>query len=671
MNKRIITPLSLLGILSSLTMINAQSVEKDSINRIKEVQIKGHSFRLKNSTSKVEVIGIDEIKTRVIEQPLRLLERIPGVNISALSQGGIADQFSMRGFTGAGHGGEAGVEIDGVALNEAAGHDGYADFNILIPISLQKITVYKGPSSALYGGRFAQAGTVSLETRKGGNYNDIRLSGGSYNTFDAQYAFGKTFMIGEREEALKTNFAIQGFTTDGYIKKSDILKGNFNGRVAYQLSDKSEIAVSVLGHRSEWGAPGYVPKEQYLDKKMRRYPHETAENDGGKKTFLSERIDFSHNISDNVKLLVFGYGVQQDFIRLGKFTYTPTGQTERFYKRNAYAFGASINGRSRLVNKNFNWITGAEFYSDNTNVRRWKTFHTRRMNQTQDRDISIRSFSVYTQGEWDLHKLFRPTIGLRFDIYGGYFANNDPNRTSTRSKINGLSHFSPKLGFRSTLVDNFDFRANVSNGFALPGDDMKYRTELKPIQLWQYETGISYNNKNIFLDVTGFMINSSREILERPIGSGEFINAGSTKRMGIETEARIDIMEALSLRGAFTHIHTRIVEGNNQNKEIAGLPKNQLNLGAIYTSSVGLGADISFRSISDYYIDDANTYKDGAYNWVNLKLFYNFDNLLSNKGNVFLAINNLFNAYYTETIFDNLYTASPTRNFSVGFNYSF
>lgn len=665
--KKLILPLGLIFTIG----VNAQTEQiRESV--IEEVYVKGQSLKSKNNTTNVGVIAIDEIKTQVVEQPMRLLERIPGVNFSALSQGGIADQFSLRGFKGAGHGGAAGVEIDGIALNEAAGHDGYADFNVIIPINLKKISVYKGPSSAIYGGRFAQAGTVSLETRKGGNYNDIRLSGGSYNTLDAQYAMGKSFKVGEREDVLKTNFAIQGFTTDGYIKNSGILKANISGRVAYQLTDKSEIAVSILGHKSDWGAPGYYPKEQYLDKKLRRYPHITAENDGGRKTFLSERIDFNHKFSDDLKLLVFGYAVQQDYIRYAKFTFTPTGQAERFYKRNAYAFGANINGNSQLAEKNFNWILGAEFYSDMTNERRWATTHRRRDRATKNVDVSVQSFSSYFQGELDLHMMFRPTVGLRYDTFFGYFENNNPGVISKRSHIKGLSHFSPKLGFVSTLVNNVDFRANVSNGFSLPGDTNKYDTDLKPIQLWQYEAGFTYNNKkNLFFDITGFVANSSREILERPLGSGEYVNAGKTHRLGLEVEGRINIAEGLEARTTYTYTHTKVKEGEHQGKALSGIPTNVFTLGTSYTSSIGLGADVNFRTISNYYTTDANVEKDGGYKRVDLKLFYNFDKLFSNKGNIFIAVNNLFNEYYTEYMWGSNYTAAPERNISVGINYSF
>lgn len=608
-----------------------------------------------------------------MEQPLRILESLPGVNVIAYGQGGVADQFSMRGFGGAGHEGQAGVEIDGVSLNEAEGHsDGYADLNILIPLNLKKITVHKGPSSALYG-RFSQAGTVSLETRKGGNYNDIRLTGGSYNTFDAQYAMGKMLKIGDRENALKTNLAVQLFTTEGYIKNSGILKGNFSGRVAYQLSDNSEVAISILGHKSDWNAPGYIPKEQYLNKSLRNKPHNTAENDGGRKTFLSERVDFSHKVSENVKLLVFGYAVQQDFTRYAKFGYNVGGQTERYNQRRVFALGGSLNGNTKLANKEFDWIAGVEFYNENTDTRRWATSFRKRGNQVQDRDISIRSFSTYAQGELNLHKLFRPSVGVRFDVFAGDYANNDAGSVATKNTIKGLSHFSPKLGFRSTLVDNLDFRANVSNGFSLPNDNMKYGTDLKPIQLWQYESGFTYNNeKNFYFDVTGFVLNTSKEIIERPIGSGEYVNGGRTRRVGVETDARVNVTEGLLLKGSLTYTQTKVLEGVYKDKELTHLPKTMFNLGATYTSPIGLGADVLFRNVSDYYTEEENTYKAGGYKIVNLKLFYNFDKKFSSKGNIFVSVNNLFNEHYAETIFGtNMYSASPTRNISVGINYSF
>ena len=675
-NRRIsLMMLSVLMCSSSMVYAQKKSVKKDTIreSQIEEIYVKGHSLKHKNTTSTINVITNDEIKNLVVEQPLRVLEQLPGINVIGYGQGGVADQFSMRGFAGGGHEGQAGIEIDGVSLNEAEGHsDGYADLNVLIPINLRKITVYKGPSSALHG-RFSQAGTVSLETRKGGNYNDVRLSGGSYSTFDAQYAMGKMMKVGNREDALKVNLAAQVFNTNGYIKNSGILKGNFSGRLAYQLSNSSEIAVSVLGHRSEWDAPGYIPREQYLNRAMRNRPHETAQHDGGGKAFLSERVDFNHKISDNVKLLVFGYAVQQDFTRYAKFRYNVGGQREDYNKRRVYAIGGSFNGNTHLAGKEFNWIGGVEFYTENTDSQRYATTFRRRNSQTWNRSYQIQTYSAYAQGELDIHPLFRPSVGLRFDIFGGYYEDLGNGTSITRKHIKNLSHFSPKLGFRSTLANNFDFKVNVSNGFTLPQSDVRYGTEMKPVRLWQYEAAFVYDNqKNLYFNVTGFILNSSREILERPLGSGMYQNAGRTRRNGIETEAKVNITEGLMLRGSYTYTHTKIVEGDNKGNELVMLPRNMFNAGATYTSPIGLGADLQFRVISNYYTDDENTFRDGAYNVFNLKVFYNFDKLFSSKGNIFVGMNNLFNKHYAETIFGtNMYSASPTFNVMAGVNYSF
>lgn len=653
---------------------NSNSVK---VLQIDEIMIKGQSLKSKNSSAKVDIITNDEIKNLVIEQPLRILEQVSGINVIGYGQGGVADQFSIRGFAGGGHGGEAGVEIDGISLNEAEGHsDGYADLNVLIPLNLKKVSVYKGPSSALFG-RFAQGGMISLETRKGGNYHNFKLTGGSYKTLDVQYAMGKTINLAKTPEALKTNFAIQLYNTDGYIQKSGILKGNISGRVAYQISPKSEIALSLLGHRSEWDAPGYIPKEQYENKSTRNQPHHTYENDGGSKLFLSERVDYSYNVTNNIKLLVFGYALQQNFTRYAKFSYTSGGQRVNENTRNVFALGTSLNGNTKLANKNFDWIVGGEFYTEKTARQRFSTSFRRKLGQTQDRIYNIQSFSLYTQGELDLHKLFRPTIGLRFDIFDGSYANNDIGQAPFKGSLQGLYHFSPKLGFRSTLVENFDFRANVSNGFSLPSGDYsenKYgNRSLKSIELWQYELGFVYSNKqNLHFDITGFILNTSREILERPIGSGNYVNAGKTQRMGIEADAKVKIIEDLELKGTFTYTHTKITEGFiNTGKQLTQLPDIMFNLGATYTSPVGIGVNANFRKVADYFTDDENTFKAGGYNLANLKLFYNFYKS-SAKGNIFVAVNNLFNEYYAETVFGKtLFSASPTRNFSIGITYSF
>ena len=336
-----------------------------------------------------------------------------------------------------------------------------------------------------------------------------------------------------------------------------------------------------------------------------------------------------------------------------------------------------MNGNTKLGDKDFNWIGGMEFYTERTERERFSTSFRRKLNQTQDRHYDIQAFSSFFQGELNLHKLFTPTIGLRYDIFAGNYRNKDAGQVPFKGSLKGLSHFSPKLGFRSTLVDNFDFRANVSNGFSLPSGDYseeKYSNHtLKPIELWQYEVGFSYNDdKNLHIDLAGFILNSSNELVQNPNKPDEFMSAGKTKRMGVEADAKIIVTEGLLLKGNFTYTYTQIKEGENKGKALTQLSPIMFNLGAMYTTPIGLGADVLYRNVADYYTTGDNSAKGGGYNVVNMRVFYNFDKLFSTKGNVFFAVNNLFNTYYAETIFGtNLYSASPTRNFTLGVNYSF
>src|SRR5699024_3225999 len=360
--------------------------------QLSEITVKGEALKEKNRTATVNTVSLENIKSVNITKPERIIEQVPGVDLGAYGQGGVADVFSIRGFGGGGHEGEAGVQIDGISLNEAEGHsDGYADLNVLIPINLSEVNVYKGPSSVLFG-RFAEGGTLAFETRKGGKYQDFRLSGGSYETFDAQVALGQPFTIGGKK--LRSNLAFQLNKTNGYRSNSDYLKGNINGRLSYDITNNTDIALTLKGHSSRWDAPGFVQSDQFHDKRKRKRQAENAENDGGNKDFASERIDVNHTFSENLRLLIFGYSVQQDFTRFAKFGYEPGRQQERFNTRNVYAAGGSLNGRGSVGTIGIDWVAGVEYYDEKTDRKRWDTDERVRQEQTEKRTFTIESVSA-------------------------------------------------------------------------------------------------------------------------------------------------------------------------------------------------------------------------------------------------------------------------------------
>lgn len=652
-----------------------------TINSLDEIYVKGEAFKADNYTGTVEVVNLADIRTLHIEQPLRLIEQLPGVDLIAYRQGGVADQFSIRGFSGGGHAGEAGVQIDGISLNEAEGHsDGYADLNVLIPLNLRRMKVYKGPSSVLFG-RFAQGGTLALETRKGGQYTDVSITQGSFNTFDAQIALGQGIAVGNSDKEIQTNLAMQFFQTDGYSDNSKTVRGNVAGRLSYDITDKTDISLSLRGHSSRWDAPGYIGEEQFNDPERRNQQDRFAENDGGEKEFYSQRIDLNHTFNESLRLLLFGYALQQEFTRFAKFGFAPGGQSERFNTRDVYATGGSLNGSSSLGNRAVDWIAGLEFYSEETERMRWNTIDRVRQEQTQDRVFTIQSFTAFAQGEFDVHPLFRPSIGLRYDTYYGQFIANDPGQTPINDQFDGLYNISPKLGLRSTVYDGLDLRANVSNGFSLPNSALKYDTDidLGPVQLWQYEVGLNYSGWNwLELDIAGFLINSSNEIVEIPPGSAEFTNAGATQRRGVESRAVLTPTPGLRIAGTFSYIETEIVDNPENSlvgKALTGVPQTIGTVDISYALRMGLGARYRFRDVGSYFISPDNAASYEGYTVSHLSFFYNFDGQSANQGRIFVEIQNLFNAAYAESVFGSVdsrsFAPAPLRNYTVGLSYNF
>jgi outer membrane receptor protein involved in Fe transport len=132
-----------------------------------------------------------------------------------------------------------------IPLNESNSQsDGYVDINVLVPLEIAALTVYRGPVSALYG-NFNRGGLVAFETRKGGDYAEFDVAAGSFRTFDAEAALGLTSRGGQQ-----FNAAAQVFHSDGYRPQSELDRITVAARYAIDLSDAVDVAISGRYNRT-------------------------------------------------------------------------------------------------------------------------------------------------------------------------------------------------------------------------------------------------------------------------------------------------------------------------------------------------------------------------------------------------------------------------------------
>ncbi len=637
---------------------------------LSDIEVKGEALHRRDLPATMNLIDSQEFEDRMLVRTEDILLEVPGVEIGNYNMGGVANVIKMRGFTKGAHGGDVAIYVDGIPLNEGESHaDGYADINVLIPLEMERLEVYKGPSSALFG-NFARGGALAFYTRKRGDYRKLKLNYGSFQTVDMQGAFGVPLGGG-----LYNNTAFQGARTDGYQEHSRWSRFNGATRFTWDVNQRLDLSLSFRAHNSDWDAPGYIPKDMFDSGSTNQAPN--AENDGGKKTFFTERVDLGYDLSPSLRLLTWAYGTQQRFTRFAKFGYDPGGQTERFYDRLVWGSGFSLNWDTRLAGKRLSAVTGIEYYHEDTKWKRWNTQNRVRLAQTQDRDFFIYTASFFFQGEYELSPYFRPTLGLRYDYFGGDYQNRDPGGSPFTHDMDHYRHLSPKLGFRSRVLKDLDFRASYCQGFALPKGEAKYQPELDvdPEVIEQYEAGLTYTlGKLLWVDAAYFILDTSDEIQEYPPGSGQYQNLGETRRRGLELAVKTWPHKGLELFGNLAVTDSEVLKSADRSlegKEVKGVPEHILNLGAQYTSPWGVGGRVNWRQVGSYYIDSDNTESYGGYDTVDLTLFYQRpfkgeDSRLR----VSLSVLNLFDEHYSQAVWQGYgttnYALSWPRTFWLG-----
>jgi iron complex outermembrane recepter protein len=653
-----------------LNVLAEEPISKDQAEEpisIGEITVKGEASTTDPTT--VNIVTSEDIDQLKLSRPEQLLEEIPGVEIHNYSQGGVANEFEMRGFNNCGHGGDAAITIDGIPLNESQSHaDGYADMNVIIPLEIDHVDVFKGPSSPLFG-NYARGGAISFNTKKTGEYSTLQATWGSYDSYDAQYALGHSF-----SDTFRNNTALQLASTGGYQDNSSWQRENLSTRFAWKPMQDLDLAVSFRFHKSVWDAPGYIPKYQFDDEDASFHQAVNAQNDGGDKLFTTQRLDAGYHLTGNSKLLVWAYATEQDFTRFAKMGYDPGGQTEKHHERFVYGAGTSYNYKGQLAEKHLSAVAGIEYYSEDTDTDIYNTTNRARTSQSQDRNFVLNTLSLFGQVDYGLHPLFQPWVGLRYDTFSGDYHNNDPGATPFVEDINDYSPLSPKIGFRSQLFDSLIFRTSYTQGFSLPSDDQKYDAAVgdKEEIINQYEVGLNFTpNRMLTADLALFRIDDSHEIQEYPAGSGVFIDVGETRRDGLEFSTVFSPwVTGLELFGDVTGTHTEILDNADENligKHVTGVPDYSTTLGIRYRSSNGIFSQIKWRHVDQYYIDSENLETYDGYDVTDFTISYTGITQNATKWRVGGGIDNLFDEHYSQAVWSGYgttnYAVSAPRTF--------
>lgn len=587
-----------------------------------QVEIKGQGLRSGAQAYSSTTLDAAQIRDAAVNQPELLLRQVPGVELRSYGLGGVVNVITVRGFNGGAHGGDLGMVVDGVPLNEAMSHsDGYADLNVVVPLEIERFQVYRGPVSALYG-NFNRGGLVAIETRRRGRYLEADASLGSFSTADVQLAVGSALGAGD------FNAAAQLYRSSDFRPDSAYARGTVSGRWTLDLAAAGALSVSARAHQGDWDSASYLPKTQF-DAGDPYGKDPRVRDDGGSKNFYTARIDYNLPLSASLKLLSFAYGTQQDYTRFFTRPLNPGtwSQREETYDRRVAGAGGSLNGRARLGGVGLDWVAGAEFYRESTDYLFFEGSQARARvgPAVYDRRYDFNSASAFTELALNVAPWLRPTLGLRHDRFTGDCTRQGPETGSDPcDRLNDASRTTPKLGVVSTVATGLDLRASFAEGFALPPGVAKYAAGgagLEPTVFRQSEIGLNVRHAWVRADLTGYRIRSSNEV--RTVSPGVFENFGRTRRRGTEAALTLTPLDALELGLVATHMDARVEENANPalvGRQLTGVPRRTTGVTLAWRPAEGLGASAEWRRASASAVDAGNTVFNGGYSSVDLGL---------------------------------------------------
>ncbi|MFH0703212.1 MAG: TonB-dependent receptor [bacterium] len=137
---------------------------------------------IKNSSSSVDVITLDDIKTLKPVRIKEVLNLLPGFSsYDSGSIGGIT-AFRVRGWN------KTLLTLDGMNINDQTSNQPF--LNNILPEGIERIEVIKGPQGTVHG-IGTQGGLVSMFTRKGFGAPSVEFESGmgTYSTFKENFVF--------------------------------------------------------------------------------------------------------------------------------------------------------------------------------------------------------------------------------------------------------------------------------------------------------------------------------------------------------------------------------------------------------------------------------------------------------------------------------------------------
>lgn len=685
-------------------LLNPTYTQAESMHQLDSISVTATKIERESKTVPQSVYVVDEnqIESENATSVNELISKIPGVTAVSKNNGydsrliirgaGLKAPYGVR---------EIMVIRDGVPMTDP---DSFTRFDVIDIDDIESVEVYKGPGSIFASN--ASGGVVFIQSKSvfDDQQDRVKVGYGSFGT--AKLNVKKSIQASETDN-LAINFSRRQsdnswrdwnqfnttqlslkhghFFNDDSVLETEIAYTQANLQLPQSLSAAEFDAYKDTGETtntsSAWQKSGRYSNTLFINS---RYETSMGEFDFKPQVYMT-RWDHFHPvtgmINDSQDNAVIGTDLA--WSRSHEFFNMPSEQI----------FGIGLRADIQNRAKKYQ-------YADVTTIPSGRIVQVNSdekgsLANTEDSDSQI--YSAYFQESFSPNSKWVIDLGARADllnmrIKGTEYSSYDFATGVYESGTGDFKYqetyqlFSPKIGASYALTDTLNiFAMAVSANQAPTVSEMQAnqtynKADLKGSTSSNIEFGLKQRGSKLSADINIYYTQLTDEIVSVKGGSYPnlytyYENAGRSERKGIELSAQYKLTSALSVGANASATDYQYLDYVSSGSDYSGnrprfIPDYQYALFANLQKQA-YSARLEAIGFGSYYIDDANTERNGGYDGVfNLMLGYSKQAHLFN-----LSIRNLLDKRYAQEVSasygGNLYTPGTPRSVMLTYQYKY
>lgn len=494
--------------------------------------------------------------------------------------------------------------------------DGVSTPEELDLLSLGRIEVIRGPSSALYGSGLG--GSISLFTpellEREGKFN---FNYGGFNTLRTSVS-GATQADGASFWGSLSHLQSEGYRSNNETRRTSFLstarwkKSKWLLKSTLMLNDVKAGIPSSLGETQFRNDPRAAATSWEAIKAYKKYTKALA---GVTLTNIP-----TSKLSNQLTI----HGKWGD-----SFERRP------FNDLSDQAMSIGIRNRLTYFRPLSDWIFGIDWTSEQY---AWKLEKDNLLlNENRENRHQLSVFGIVN---------YRPSPALSFSVAGtlNHILYKLSDLFSTNGNQSGRRIFplivSPRAGVNYTVNQHLRLYASAGHGFSMPSPEEtllpagEVNPAIKPEQGMQYEAGSRFNlfSKSSEAELTLYWIELSNLLVTKRISEDIFtgMNAGKTRHQGIELLLHHRLLDFSDFPGmlrstlSYTFSRNRFTAFTDDGKtfdgnHLPGIPDQTARLLLSWKPVETLEISAHIQYTGKQFLDDANTLRYGSYTLLNLK----------------------------------------------------